>query len=228
MIRCGMMVEGPTEEAFVKIILGPHLAKHDVFCTPRLMRNGLGGWGRIRRRYQTLRKDIDLWLKQDHGADFRLTTMIDFYGLPSDLPGTEIAQKQRNSFNAADILEEAFRDDIQDRRFLAYIQMHEFEALLFSRPEAFKTYYPDRILAALPQLNAALAQFADNPEAIDDSPLTAPSKRLEACFPGYAKVAAGSIVAQEIGLERMRSACPRFDSWVTKLEALAAPLQGIR
>lgn len=95
--------------------------------------------------------------------------------------------------------------------------MHEFEALLFS---------DCGILAEVLQQPQSGAVFSGivtecgEPEAIDDDPATAPSKRILSVVPGYQKVLHGPIAAQRIGLDKLRQACPHFDAWVRKLEVL--------
>ena len=95
--------------------------------------------------------------------------------------------------------------------------MHEFEGLLFSDCAAFSR------AIGLPQLEPRFSgirnQFA-TPEEIDDSPNTAPSKRVEELVPGYEKPLLGVLAAMEIGLARMRQECPHFDAWLKKLESL--------
>lgn len=101
-------------------------------------------------------------------------------------------------------------------RFFPYVVMHEFEGLLFSNPKAFC----DGI--ARPDLVSHFQNIRDqfgSPEEINDSPDTAPSKRIIAAVPGYQKPLYGTLAALEIGLADMRGACPLFNSWVTKLEA---------
>jgi hypothetical protein len=62
-----------------------------------------------------------------------------------------------------------------------------------------------------------------SPEEIDDSPITAPSKRVEALVPGYEKPLLGVLAVLEIGLDTIRSQCPYFDAWVARLEEWATP-----
>ena len=105
------------------------------------------------------------------------------------------------------------------RRFIPYVQMYEFEGLLFSETK--------RLAAGLyahelePELSAIRAAFS-TPEEINDSPETAPSRRILALLPSYDKPLSGSLAALEIGLPRIRQECKRFDAWVKGLEALGA------
>jgi len=63
-----------------------------------------------------------------------------------------------------------------------------------------------------------LDQFNGNPELINDSPETAPSKRL-AVTP-YRKTTHGPNIVKEIGLENIRNKCQGFDNWIGLLEEL--------
>ena len=108
------------------------------------------------------------------------------------------------------------------RRFIPFVVMHEFEALLFSDCAAFARGVGRPTLAR--SFQAIRDQF-DNPEAINDSPITAPSKRVEQLIPGYQKPLFGNVAALEIGLNKIRDACPHFGSWLQKLEAVPTEWQ---
>ncbi len=102
-------------------------------------------------------------------------------------------------------------------RFFPYIQMHEFEALLFSDP---KVLAEGLELADDRPIRHITAQF-QSPEEINDSQHTAPSKRIPELKPRYGKVTDGGRISQKIGLEAMRAQCPHFNEWIAKLETLA-------
>ena len=96
--------------------------------------------------------------------------------------------------------------------------MHEFEALLFSDCGAFSR------AIGRPELEPQLRQIRDafgSPEEINDSPDTAPCKRVEALVPGYEKPLFGTLAVLEIGLTGIRAQCPHFDGWLRELETLA-------
>jgi oligopeptide/dipeptide ABC transporter ATP-binding protein len=63
------------------------------------------------------------------------------------------------------------------------------------------------------------AQFKA-PEEINDGETTAPSKRLQSLYPGYDKILFDPLIAQRIGLDKLRQECPHFRDWMSKLEAL--------
>jgi hypothetical protein len=58
----------------------------------------------------------------------------------------------------------------------------------------------------------------------NDHPDTAPSKRLLREIPEYDKANSGVIVAEQIGLGKMRRRCPHFNDWLTKLERLGGTM----
>ena len=102
-------------------------------------------------------------------------------------------------------------------RFVPYVMMHEFEALLFSDCDAFARGI------CRPELGTDFQRIRDafdSPEEIDDSPISAPAKRIELLVAGYQKPVMGTLAAQEIGLETMCDACPHFGQWIARLERL--------
>ena len=68
----------------------------------------------------------------------------------------------------------------------------------------------------------AIRDQFETPEHINDSPQTAPSKRVEALVAGYEKPLLGTLAILEIGLETIRSNCPHFNQWLTRLEGWPA------
>ena len=182
--------------------------------------SGIGRWE------GALNRIIGL-LKQDSGQI--VSTMVDYYGMPRDWPGRASAPPGRATpSQIAEPIERALlaavgRDmggDFNPSRFVPYVMMHEFEAMLFSDCAAFGDGIGRCDLADA--FKAIRAEF-DTPEAIDDSPQLAPSKRIEAliCRPRYQKPLMGPLAAQRIGLAAIREECPHFGDWLGRLERLA-------
>jgi hypothetical protein len=148
--------------------------------------------------------------------------MVDLYRLPADFPRFDDARSETDPRKRVEMLEEAFRADVNHVRFVPYIQLHEFEALLFSDPDKLRLAFPDHE-PALARLAEVVTQFA-SPEHIDDGATTSPSKRIIKEIPDYIgrKTSAAVPVLQEIGLKRVRECCGHFDGWMTKLESLGA------
>ena len=226
MARLYLFAEGETERTFADMLLKPHLANRGVFLHPPILVAHARKRGRAHRggsrNYEAMRNDINRFLSQDKKSDAFFTTMIDLYAIPTRFPRLQEADSLRHDpFRRVEFLERAFAEEINDRRFIPYIQLHEFEALLFCDPAAIRYFY-DRHETQL----AALQSIADahsSPELIDDGPQTAPSKRIIYQLPDYedAKAAVGPEVAVLIGLETIRSKCPHFQAWLTRIEGLA-------
>jgi len=105
----------------------------------------------------------------------------------------------------------------QRGKIIPYIHMYEFEGLLFSSPSTIATVLQqDEIRLWAEDI---LHQFHGNPELINNSSQTAPSKRL-AVTP-YRKTTHGPNIAKEIGLDILRGKCKGFGDWLSRLEALA-------
>ena len=220
-VRVLAFVEGQTEEKFIREIVSPLLAARNVSIaatTPgrRRAQGGVQHWGRTK-------KELLRYLKEDAGRF--VTTMFDYYALPSNWPGKKEAKRETSPSKKAEAIEQAIHADVctalgesfDGARFLPYIQMHEFEALLFS---------DTRILAESvqrPQIQTRLDEIVEEcgePERIDDGRKTAPSKRICALVPRYQKVLQGIIAAKGIGLPTMRQRCPHFAQWIGALEQL--------
>ncbi len=220
MIRVRVVVEGPTEESFVKDVLAPTLWSRRIFLVPTIL--GVPGQKGGRVNYARVKKDVLAVLKQD--VSEYCSTMLDFYGLGRGFPGTPVPDSVSGRDKALNI-ESAMADDIAaevphlspDARFLPYLQLHEFEGLLFSDPEAFA----DGI--ERPDLAQAFQQIREQfptPEDINDDPNTSPSKRVSSLFRPYRKPIDGRLAARAVTVERMRKECPHFREWVVRLEAL--------
>ena len=223
-IRLHCIVEGQTEEAFVNQVIRPHLAERSIWVCARQVltsrRRGVKHRGGF-RSYAQPRNDICQWLSQDHNDDARFTTLFDLYGLPNDFPGYAGAHSLADPYAKVEMFEDSFRQDINDERFIPYLQLHEFEALLFADPRQLEIQFDNRENAI--ESLADQAEEVGNPELINEGQETAPSKRIVAQIPGYAKrkSSAGPIVARHIGLPHLRSACRHFGDWIDRLEKLA-------
>ncbi|MGH9430407.1 MAG: DUF4276 family protein [Terriglobia bacterium] len=223
MTRIYVVVEGPTEESFVNDVLAPELWPSGKYLIPIIV--GPPGHKGGNTNYARVKKDVITQLKQDHAA--YCSTMLDFYGLGQGFPGTPLPPNLSNTQKVSHIeratLEDiaaSVDDGLQPRsRFLPYLQLHEFEALLFSDPNA--------LAAGIGQPDIAhdfvtIRDAFPTPEDINDNPNSAPSKRVLQCHPPYRKVLDGTLAAERVGIDRMRDECPHFREWVERLAALGA------
>ena len=220
MTRVHVIVEGPTERSFVQEVLAPSLSRAGVYLTPTLL--GIPGHKGGRANYARVKKDVLRQLKEDRAV--YCSMMLDFYGLGKGFPGTPLPPNLSNMDKVIH-LERAMKEDIVaevpdlrlDVRFFPYLQLHEYEGLLFSDPEAFANGISQSHLAAPFR---AIRQSFPTPEDIDDSSDTAPSKRVLRLCPSYNKVLDGTRAACAVGIEAMRHECPHFREWVERLGRL--------
>jgi len=225
MVRLHSIVEGQTEEAFFNRVLVPHLSNQNVFPDVQLLsskrvasRQQKGGW----TSYASAKRHLDRWMKQDSHNDVWFTTMFDLYAIPEDFPALADCRSIADPFQRVQALETAFFNDVQNLgcyRFVPYIQLHEFEALIFVDPQKLDWEFLENDEAI-----SRLVAYSEKspPEAINDTPTGAPSKRIISEIPEYyfRKSSAGPVVVDKIGLAKLRESCPHFDIWLKKLEAL--------
>ena len=210
-----ILVEGDTEEEFVKESLLPHFHGRNIFdITPIKITTKVGFKGGF-VNYDHLKRDVVLFLKQRR--ETVITTFLDYFRIPHNIPNYQNCQTIHDIDARLECLETAMKHDIDDSRFHPYIQKHEFEALLFSSNAGFERYYS----MAVARETEKIIQNYSNPEDINDAPQTAPSKRLLDLIPTYNKVADGNILALEIGIQTILQKCPRFQNWIETLIHLA-------
>ena len=217
-IKLNITTEGETELKFVKNTLAVHLSSFDIDTFARSVRTKTGFRGGI-TTYHKAKNDIQTWLKQNPSSEWKFTTMFDLFRLPRDFPGYEDALKENDPYEKVRVLEDAFKKDMDDYRFIPYIQLHEFEALIFADPEKLNIEFPDKGNAIQKLVEMARGK---NPELINDNPGTAPSKRIIKEISVYEKnkSTSGPNVVERIGLPTLKKKCRHFNEWITKLEGL--------
>jgi len=213
LIRLAITVEGETEEDFVNEVLAPHLNSKDIFPFPILLGRAdrkVGGGGNV--TIGRLAADV---ASNYHRFDF-VTSLVDYYGF-KDKGTRNVVELEKAITEEVD---RRLRPNWDSRKVILYVQLHEFEGLLFSQVNAFGAV-PGADTSALQQLQDIRSQFP-SPEEINDNPNTAPSKRISNVLDNYNKRVNGPQIAQAIGLTTIRRECPRFNCWLTRLESLAA------
>ncbi|MDQ2043401.1 DUF4276 family protein [Pseudoalteromonas sp. 20-92] len=212
------IVEGRTEQVFVERVLAPYLGEKNIFITAtQISKPGQKG-GDV--KFSRAEKDIGRFLKQR--PDIYVTQFFDYYGLKQwptlDTVAahnhTEIAKRLNDA--AFEYIAENYDEYQARRRFIPYMAMHEFEALLFS---------DEKILANALEIKVeevkAIIDVCDEPEKINNSRETAPSKRLDQLKRRgkFRKTTEGISIAEQIGVEKMRQRCPLFNEWLSRLES---------
>jgi len=115
-------------------------------------------------------------------------------------------------------LEAAVAEELGDPRFIPYVQLHEFEALILSQPQAFVDLF-ENVQKPTQLLKSDCDKF-DSPEDIDEGHETHPKARIKQHIPTYREVIDGPMLAKKIGLTVIRRRCKHFDAWLTTLEQL--------
>lgn len=221
LIRLHAVVEGQTEEAFVNDVLAPELGARRVFIDAHRVTTGRKRSVPFRggiSTYIQLKNDLTLWMKQDQDPACWFTTLIDLYRLPNDFPGYAICPQGGDPVQRATCLEFHLGSDVSHPRFIPYLQTCEFEALLFSDVLSFDLAFPGRP-QVVSQLSEVRSQF-HSPEHIDDRPELSPAQRILELVPDYSKTVAGPLIAQRIGLVKLRRECLHFGAWIDRIEAL--------
>ncbi len=206
MKRVIVYCEGPTEETFVKRLLAPFLYPREVYLSASPC-YGVS-------KYSIIRRDLNALCKNDPSAV--VTTMLDYYALPSDTPGIGV-DRGGDIYQRVQQIESSIQENIGVANLIPNLMVHEFESLLFSKPECF--CYCGLDGRAIRQLCSIRDEF-DSPEHINNSPNTAPSKRILAIHPTYSKPLDGYNIAKDIGIDLMRQKCRHFNDWVERLMQL--------
>lgn len=218
-MRLYVLVEGPTEEQFVRHVLAPHLEWYGVLTIPIVVETSRDRHGKKRKGggdWMKWRRDLLKLTGQQHGSDVRFTTLFDLYGLPGNFPGLKEHGAVADTRQRVELLEQAMAAEIDDPRFIPYLQRHEFEALVLAGLDALEELLDPGERPGVCTLRSLVAVVP--PEDVNDRHATAPSKRLEAAIPSYGKTVHGPLVVEGTGLATLRARCPRFDRWVTNLE----------
>jgi len=210
MIRVCVICEGITEVEFVKCCLEPHLFQYSLAVYPSILqtRSGRHRGGRVK-----IERLVNFISHEYYHSD-RLTTLVDFYAF-QDAQGRSREELEQVILDGVAKCTKYF----DSRRVLPYIQMHEFEGLLFSDVEQFQLVHDGWNTDVRQKLINIRSQFL-TPEEINNHRETVPSRRILAAFEGksYNKVEHGPLIAEAIGLAGIRAQCPQFNAWVTRLE----------
>ncbi|MBD3821542.1 MAG: DUF4276 family protein [Thiotrichales bacterium] len=216
MKRVYVMVEGQTEETFVREVLYDHFFRREIYIEAILVETKRGFTGGL-KSYAKVKPQIIRQCREKHNA--WVTTMFDLYALPNDFPAKNMPDYMhlRTGQQKAQFLQEALAQDIDERHFIPNLVVHEFEALLFSNVQPFADWTDQQTVQSLQQIVNGFT----TPEDINDGPQTAPSKRILQLMPQYDKVVQGALIANDIGLDQIRQQCSHFDGWLTKIESIA-------
>jgi hypothetical protein len=228
MIYVYIIVEGQSEEKFVKEILSPYFASKNIFLSPERVITGRDKQGKACKgggdSYKLYKNHIQKRIKQfKKQKNYYFTTMIDLYALPKDFPKLKEAKKYNDKYKYLSFLEKAFFDDIGFDNFFPYIQLHEYETLLFCDIGAIVDEFFDLEDDKLYDKIIKDIKSYENIELINDSKETAPSKRLDKYTNGNycgQKTTSSINILKNIDIGVLRDKCQNFDKWLRKIEEL--------
>jgi len=213
MKRVYIYCEGPTEEGFINTVLYPYylnigITVIPIICTTKRTQSAKYKGGV--KNFSKITNELSILCKSHPNEMF--TTMFDYYAMPIDTPG--IANTDTDIYHRIRAIEGEIDIKLGLNNLFFNLVLHEFEGLLFSKPDEFAKITDARTVE---KLNSIKDEF-ENPELINNSPLTAPSKRLETLIENYPKVQAGSIVGSAIGIDVMIKECKHFANWIEKIK----------
>ncbi|MDR2008185.1 MAG: DUF4276 family protein [Alphaproteobacteria bacterium] len=202
-ITLGISVEGQTEAYFAKYVLARYLKNFNINLADPLILGGNVNIPRIESVLSLMANNYDY-----------VTTLYDFYGFEGQNFGETKESLCQRILTAAGLQ--------NCKNIIPYIQMYEFEALLFSDLNILCKYMDDNPIVVQKYIEEFKANLGDlPPEKVNNSILTAPSKRIHAIFKRYKKSIYGYTIAQEIGVHKIREMCPNFNNWLENLINLA-------
>lgn len=219
-----VLCEGQTELRFASKVLATYLVVKGIVVLPQLLitsrkKNARGGV----LSYQQAKRDLTFMIRgaRDNEQEVHyFTSMFDLYALPDDFPGFAEASALKDYSQAAK-LEEAFGKDVNCYKFIPYIQLHEFEALVLCNIDGLKDIYPNASEKLIELKNEVMTQYGDNMELVDNSAETAPSKRIIKALKDeyhYDKPKSGTEITDKIGIDTLRTKCRHFNVWLSKIE----------
>jgi len=215
-----VLCEGKTEQKFIKSILSPYFQQKNIIMTPIIVSKKGEKGGDV--KFQRVKGDIVTALSQSNIS--AVTTFVDYYGI-KEWPGKNDVLQNSTPEQIADCLNQATKNAICSKydnlnpqnRFIPFVAVHEFETLLFSNSKVLA----EHLHIEQNKVDEVLSEHDGCPEKINNSPETAPSKRLEKWDARYGKTTAGIAIADAIGIDEMRKKCPLFDAWLRTLERKA-------
>lgn len=214
MKRIIFICEGRTEQEFCKNLLQPYFNPKNITISPPLIKKSGGGIV----KWEILKNQIKRHLQESENV--LVTTFIDYYGIEDkhNFPQWRESKQISDKNNKMDFLEKAMEDDINNSNFIPYMQLHEFEGLLFNNIEVFKKNF-QKDECHYSEIQKIIEKYP-NAELINEGSETAPSKRLKNNIKNYNKSVYGVYLAEEIGIENIMNKNPRFKKWIEKINKL--------
>lgn len=219
-----LIVEGSTEEQFYKKTLQEEYIKEDGtykhFISVTQMPSKKNTTSREKKggrvSFDTAVTNVRRFIRSN-GHCALILLILDYYGLDTTF-SDHLTQDHRTLDQKVQAIQERLEQEIDHAKFRFRLQVHEFEAYLFSDAGKIAGHFGDPEVQE--QLEYILAGFNDDPEAINNDVKTAPSKRLDELFPDFGKTTDGILLAEKIGVQQIRQKCRRFNEMCKLIDAL--------
>lgn len=216
MKKIHILCEGQTEESFVNNILQPYFVNLDIDVTPSILKTGRGDVRFYRggvSSYTAIKSEL---LRISSNPNVFVTTMFDYYAMPNDTPW--IKHQDVDLYKKIETIENAITADIGRTNVFFNFMVHEIEGLWFSDVSGFYAITErEMYIRQLQEIRAS----AETPEHINNSPNTAPSKRIISVLGSFQKPRQGMLVAKRIGIDKMISECKHFADWIEKIKVFS-------
>lgn len=208
--------EGQTEESFINKIMYPCFLNMGIFVYPIICTTKRTPKQKFKggvNDYEKIKKEL-IMICKDHSNE-QVTTMFDYYAMPENTPG--IYLQNPDVHERIEEIEAKINEDIGQRNCMFHFMVHEFESVLFSKPESFEIIANKIVVDSI----QGIKNNFPSPEHINNSPSTAPSKRLIELIPNYAKVRNGTLLSKDMGIDIIMEECPHFKKWILKIKEFA-------
>ncbi len=216
MAKIFLIVEGQTEEQFYKrVVQEAYQTESGVFShyfEVVVMPNKKNTFSREQKggsvSYEVSVTNIKRFLRSTTHCDL-VVMIFDYYGLHQSFK-SHLRADQNTLDEKITAIQHRLENEIAVDKFKFRLQIHEFEAFLFSDPEVIANHFglPGQSI----EINSILDAVNGNPEFINDHPETAPSKRLARIFPNFRKITDGLLIAEKIGIAVIRGKCKNFNA----------------
>lgn len=216
-----VVTEGQSETNFVEKVMAPYFYGRCVLIANTVITKTDSKRGKVYKggvvNYEQIRNTLSKTLaNSSKNKDSYVTTMFDFYRLPTDVPGVVDTEKVNDPYEKVELIERAIQkaERYNKEFFFPYIELHEFEAMLFTDIGKLEEAYFEYDLTALKEC----VKVQSNPELINGGVETAPSKRIINCISCFDKANIGVDVLGKIGVENIARKCRHFSEWMKRIE----------
>lgn len=214
-----LVVEGETEEKFYKEVFASAFPQHSFYVAmipqKKNARRRKNKGGAVSE--DVIRNFLIRLLKHDATHCEKVILILDYYGLSKQFISFD-KKSTSDLYEAIERIEKDFEEKINSQRFKFILQVHEFEAFLFSRPDILA----DELLVPEKEkdFNSILNSYKNNPELINDHKETSPYNRIKNIVPSFRKTSQGGTIAKRLGVSGIREKCRNFNKLCTIIERI--------